>query len=120
MEILADENLPSLLIEALRKRGHDVLWVRTDTPGISDKEVLARAFLEERLLLTMDKDFGELAFHTKLPATCGIILIRITPTSPDRLSLLTISALESRNDWSGHFSVIDTRRVRMTPLPGIK
>jgi predicted nuclease of predicted toxin-antitoxin system len=77
MRLLANENFPGDAIAALRKAGHDVIWVRIDAPGISDPEVLAWAQAEDRILITFDKDFGELAFRAKLPATCGIIWFRI-------------------------------------------
>jgi predicted nuclease of predicted toxin-antitoxin system len=62
MRILADENFPGGAGAALRERGHDVTWVQSDAPGISDAEVLAHAQAEGRILVTFDKDFGELAF----------------------------------------------------------
>jgi predicted nuclease of predicted toxin-antitoxin system len=74
MRILANENLPEVVVEALRHDGHDVPWVRTESPGISDRDVLSRARLDERVVVTFDKDFGELAFRYGLPAECGIIL----------------------------------------------
>ena len=40
MRFLADENFPGDAVTALRTLGHDVLWIRTDTPGITDEEVL--------------------------------------------------------------------------------
>jgi predicted nuclease of predicted toxin-antitoxin system len=61
MRFLANENFPGAAIEALRAAGNDVAWIRVDAPGSSDPEVLARAAREERVLLTFDKDFGELA-----------------------------------------------------------
>jgi predicted nuclease of predicted toxin-antitoxin system len=68
MLLLANENFPLDAVEALRTAGHDVLWIRTESPGIADTEVLARAVAERRVLITFDKDFGELAFRSKLPA----------------------------------------------------
>ena len=61
MRILANENFPGDAIAALRLRGHDVAWVRTDAPGSSDWKVLERAQTEDRVLITFDKGFGELA-----------------------------------------------------------
>ncbi len=79
MRLLANENFPSDAVRTLRKRGHDVLWLRTDAPGCRDDDVLALARKEVRVLVTFDKDFGELAFRANLPSSCGIILFRITP-----------------------------------------
>jgi predicted nuclease of predicted toxin-antitoxin system len=117
MYVLADENFPRSAVEALRSRGHDVLWVRTSLPGISDNDVLARAAADSRLLVTFDKDFGEMAFRAKLPIDVGIVLFRIPPISATTVARAVVSVLESRNDWNGHFSVVDSTLVRMTPLP---
>jgi predicted nuclease of predicted toxin-antitoxin system len=117
LRILANENFPRAAVDALREAGHDVAWVRTDAPGSSDREVLARAKAEERLLLTFDKDFGELAFRSGLSSDSGIILFRILAPSPVFLARLTVRALGARTDWAGHFSVVENDRVRMTPLP---
>jgi predicted nuclease of predicted toxin-antitoxin system len=116
MRLLANENVPAIAVEALRAQGHDVFWIRTDAPASLDEEVLARAEAEQRILLTFDKDFGELAFRAGLPASCGIVLFRIPMHSPERVAQIAIAALESRTDWAGHFSVVGERRIRMTPL----
>ena len=50
MRILADENFPGDAVLALRERGHDVAWVRSDAPGSSDVQVIARAQAEGRVL----------------------------------------------------------------------
>ena len=67
MRILADENIPRCVVETLRRENHDVAWVRRDAPGATDRKVLARARAGNRLLLTFDMDFGELAFREGLP-----------------------------------------------------
>ncbi len=82
LRILANENFPGAAVQALRERGHDVLWVRTDSPGSTDTQVLRRAVVEARILITFDKDFGELAFGYGLPTACGIVLFRLRATSP--------------------------------------
>lgn len=117
MRILANENFPRAAVDALREAGHDVAWVRTDAPGSSDREVLSRAQHEKRLLLTFDKDFGELAFRSGLSSDSGVILFRILAPSPVFLARLAVRALAARTDWAGHFSVIENDRVRMTRLP---
>ena len=61
MHLLADENFPRLVVQELRSRGHDVVWVSEERSGISDSEVLTFATTNERLLITFDKeDFGKL------------------------------------------------------------
>ncbi len=53
MKLLANENLPLDMIEALRGAGHEVAWIRTDSPGADDVAVLARAVAENRVLITL-------------------------------------------------------------------
>jgi predicted nuclease of predicted toxin-antitoxin system len=117
MRILANENLPADAVEALRERGHDVVWIRTEAPGSSDQRVLEWAQADDRILLTFDKDFGELAFRAGFAASSGIILLRISAPSSAHIARVVVAVLESRTDWAGHFSVLEDARIRMTPLP---
>ena len=117
MRILANENFPGDAIAVLRERGHDVAWIHSDAPGSSDVEVLARAQTEDRILITFDKDFGELAFRSRLPASSGVVLFRVSMPSPSSVARIAVVALESRTDWAGHFAVIEDDRIRITPLP---
>ena len=107
------------MIAALRERVHNVAWVRTNAPGIPDRELMGRPRSEERILLTFDKDFGELAFRAGLPATAGIILLRFPPVSSAHVTRLVVAALDQRADWAGHFSVVERHRIRMRRLPAI-
>jgi predicted nuclease of predicted toxin-antitoxin system len=101
MRILANENLPGGVIASLRLNGHDVVWIREDLPGSSDIQVLERAQTENRILITFDKDFGELAFRSGLPANCGIILFRISTPSSEHIADVVVAALNQRDDWAG-------------------
>ncbi len=84
--------------------------------GAEDRAVLARAVVEERVLLTFDKDFGELAFRSKLSGRCGVILVRITPQGRERDAIRITEILLSRKDWTGAFWVINEARIRRRPL----
>lgn len=117
MRLLANENFPLDAVLALRENGHDIAWIREDARGINDKQVLERGQNEGRILITFDKDFGELAFRSKLPATSGVILFRISAPSSQHVAQVAVQAIASRTDWVGHFSVIEDNRIRMTPLP---
>jgi predicted nuclease of predicted toxin-antitoxin system len=117
LRLLANENFPGDAVMALREAGHDVIWIRTAAPGSSDSLVLAQAQTENRLLLTFDKDFGELAFRSSLPAASGVILFRIASPSAEHVARIATAVLGQRSDWAGHFSVIEDQRIRMTPLP---
>ena len=100
MRFLANENFPAEAVYALRNKGHDVAWIRTDSPGISDRKVLDRDQpdlfeTEDRILLTFDKDFGELAFRLKLLSLSGIILFRISASSSAYIAQTALAAIES-------------------------
>ena len=116
MRFLADENFPLDAVEALRQSGHDVAWIRSDAPGIADPQVLERAQAENRIVLTFDKDFGDLAFRNKLLATAGIILFRIKAPSSLVIAEKVAKAIALRDDWRGHFSVVEDDKVRMRIL----
>ncbi|MCP4157152.1 MAG: hypothetical protein GY757_56090 [bacterium] len=116
MRILADENLPGDVVNALISENFDVQWIRTISPGINDQKVLQKAQEENRILITFDKDFGELAFKYGLPASCGIVLFRIPVLPPGEIVTIVVEALKSRSDWQGHFSVVEQNRIRMRPI----
>ena len=117
MNFLADENFPRPAVQALRQAGLDVLWIAECRAGAPDDEVLALSVSTSRVLLTFDKDFGELAYHQRLPAHCGIVLFRLTPQSPDEAALLAVAAIRSLESWVGHFSVVTRQSIRMRRLP---
>ncbi|NUQ85483.1 MAG: DUF5615 family PIN-like protein [Anaerolineales bacterium] len=106
MRLLANENFPLDAVEALREAGHDVAWIREDSRGTPDEKVLQRAHEENRIVVTFDKDFGELAFRSNLPAQSEVILFRITPKSPQYIAQAAVQALASRDNWAGRFSVV--------------
>lgn len=118
LRILANENLSGTVIRELRKHGHDVVSVKESMRSEKDPVILARAQSEKRLVISHDKEFGELAFRFGLPADCGVVLIRLTGADPDSDNQRVLDVLESREDWSGHFTVVTDDRIRMRPLPG--
>ena len=117
MRILANENFPGEAVNVLRSGGHDVVWVRTAAPGSNDRAILEWSEAEKRLILTFDKDFGELAYRLRMPASSGIILFRISISSPTTVAQKVKAVLESRTDWAGYFSVIEDTQIRMRALP---
>ena len=94
-----------------------MVWIREASPGSLDSQVLARAQDENRIMITFDKDFGELAFRYGLPASCGIVLFRMSTPSSEYIARLAVAAFNQREDWAGHFSVIEDTRIRMSSLP---
>jgi predicted nuclease of predicted toxin-antitoxin system len=116
LRFLADENFPGAAVAALEAAGHDIVWVRLATPGAADADVLAAALRERRVLLTFDKDFGELAARSALPPDCGVLLFRVPAPSSDSAAQRLAARIAARDDWNGHFSVVEPGRVRMRRL----
>lgn len=117
MRILADENVPGPVVTALRAAGHDVFWAKEEAPGAPDHEVLAWAERDGRLVVTLDKDFGELAVRRGLSASSGVVLLRLRGESPSADTARAVNALTSHEHWAGHFAVVTDDRVRIRRLP---
>lgn len=113
MRLLADENIPRSIVVWLRTAGHDVLLASESGLGQSDSHWLDLAANEQRVILTSDKDFGELIFRDRL-ASFGIILLRLddlpVPQWVTRLQE-TWSVIEAGH--LGRFIVISAKRVRV-------
>ena len=117
LRFVANENISGTVIERLRAAGHDVLSVKETMRGQTDTAILARVQDEERVLITQDKGFGELAFRWGLPVSCGAILLRLGGDDSKRDNRRAIQAILSRADWVGHFSVVSDDRIRTRSLP---
>jgi predicted nuclease of predicted toxin-antitoxin system len=87
-----DACIGRVAVEQLRSEGIDVAWVGADDPSASDERVLARAHAENRVLVTLDKDFGELAVVRGLPH-CGIV--RLVGFSAKQQASETVRALQA-------------------------
>ena len=119
MRFLADENFPRPALEALRKAGWEVFSIAEERPGISDEEVAALCAEQQGILLTFDKDFGELVFRRGLSAGSGVVLFRITPESPEEAADLALALVEAQPDLRGSFCVVTRDRIRVRPMgPG--
>ena len=79
MRLLADENVPLPSIYALRSAGMEFAAVTEDAAGAGDHDVLALAERQGRVLLTFDRDFGELVFRRKATGRAGRYLRSICP-----------------------------------------
>jgi predicted nuclease of predicted toxin-antitoxin system len=113
---LADENVPGDAVEAARKAGHDVAWIKELSPSAADDVVLAKSVAESRVLETFDKDFGEMAFRHGKSATCGVVLLRPRLRSPDYLARFMVAVLGQAVTWEGNFSVAQEGKLRVVPL----
>jgi predicted nuclease of predicted toxin-antitoxin system len=116
VRFLADENIPRAVVEALAKQGHDVSTIGHFDRGAGDQQIVARAEREARVILTFDKDFGEIAFRSVLSPLCGIILLRFVPHSPEDAVAVIATAISMRDSWVGQFAVVERDRLRIRRL----
>ena len=90
----------------------EVASIQEGSPGIPDEEVLRRSVEEDRILITRDKDFGELVFKEQQPHV-GIVLLRLTEDDPATTTAAILDLLEfHRHRLAGNFTVTTGRRVR--------
>jgi predicted nuclease of predicted toxin-antitoxin system len=117
MRLLADENIPLETVRALRSAGHDVYSATEAEPGAADLRLLERAIREDRLIVTFDRDFGELAVRGTNRPAAGVLLLRISPKSADEVTRLLLDLLtQSDMTWRDHISIVDGIHVRQRPV----
>ena len=116
MKFLADENFPRPALVVLRDAGNDVRSVAEESPGLSDEEVAELCDRDERVLLTFDKDFGELVFRQGLRAGSAIVLFRLVPESPAEVHAILRSLVETGVLVAGVFCVVTRERIRTRQL----
>jgi predicted nuclease of predicted toxin-antitoxin system len=118
MRWIVDENVPRSVIRNLRELGHDVISVRESLRSATDIVVLNRAIADQGILVTQDKDFGELVFHTGAPGQYGVVLFRLTGSDLKADNDRMVAVLSGRDDWRGQFAVVTDRQIRLRALPG--
>lgn len=113
--IVADENIPALVVEALRAAGHEVAYISEIAAGIDDDEVLERARALSAILLTADKDFGELIFLRRR-ASASVVLLRLGEiTDADQAALVVALFAARGSELAAAFTVVTVDRVRIRP-----
>jgi predicted nuclease of predicted toxin-antitoxin system len=115
---VADENVDSGIVSALRDAGHAVTYVRELDPGIEDERVLRLAESQGALLLTSDKDFGELVFRQRLLHS-EVILFRLAGLPSEIKAQILVSTLATHaRELPAAFTVIGPRSLRIRPGSG--
>jgi len=113
---LADECVDAGLVMHLRSDGHDVTYVAEDAAGMPDTDVLSHAEGQHRLLLTEDKDFGDLVFRLRR-AVPGLLLLRIAPNDRHlKWARLSTAIEQFGTGLFGRYLVVEKGRLRSRPL----
>jgi predicted nuclease of predicted toxin-antitoxin system len=114
MRFLADESCDFIAVQALRAAGHDVVALAEVARGAADTAVIELARSDKRILLTEDKDFGQLVFAAGRQ-TAGVILLRWPVTSRSTLGPALVELVASHGEaLSTSFAVVEPGRVRFS------
>lgn len=117
MNFLLDESAELRLAAFLTEQGHDVTAIARDYPhALSDRQVLAIAQQEQRVLITNDRDFGDLIFRERLPH-CGVIFFRLRVQSVSAKIVWLRQILTDYADQLDQFLVVSERGVRVRRHP---
>jgi len=113
VKLFADESIDQQIVTRLRQEGHIVDYVAEMDPGITDHAVFDLANKNSAILMTADKDFGEIVFRQKqIPA--GIILLRLSGFSPLKKAAIVSSMFNQHaQELVGAFSVITATGIRI-------
>ena len=115
---LADESCDFALVRALRAENYDVVAVAETARGATDERVISLALREHRILLTEDKDFGQLVFASA-KASGGVMLIRFPASARDALPARILDVIRREGArLERSFAVVQPKRTRIVVLPG--
>jgi len=114
LKVLLDSCVWGGVRKALSDAGHDVVWAGDWTKDPGDQETLDRAHQEQRVLVTLDKDFGELAIVRGLPHSDMIRLVDLSTSEQARISI-TVLRKYRRELEAGAIITVESTRVRVRP-----
>lgn len=116
MELVADESVAYEIISLLRQNNFTIYSISENQSGIPDHEVLDIANSKGCILITEDKDFGELTYRLNKPS-CGILLIRLLNIFGIEKANLVLQAINENYDLMfNSFSVLGNKNLRIVPL----
>ena len=113
MTIVADESVDQPILDRLRSEGHVLVSIAEEEPGIDDDSVLGRANSLGAILLTADKDFGELIYRLG-HSHAGVVLIRLDGLTNDEKARIVAAAFSDHgHEFASAFSVISEASLRI-------
>lgn len=116
MRLVADEGVDQPIVAALRNAGFDVVYIAELAPGVSDQFVLQQADESGALLITADKDFGEMVFRQQ-QASHGVLLLRLSGLATESKVATVLDALEQHGgEMFTGFSVLSPGTLRIRPM----
>lgn len=117
MDFLANENFPLSSVRFLREAGHRVVSIIQEAPGSKDRDILKRAHNERLIILTFDRDYGELIYRFQALLPAGVVYFRFAPATPFEPAEILINAMERTGlSIMGKFTIVERGRVRQRSL----
>lgn len=115
-KFLVDESTGVKVVHALRIEGFDVQSVFESFPGISDTQIIQYAYNDGRIIITNDKDFGELIYRKQMPAV-GVILLRLKDESSENKIKIVLEVIDKYiTRLKSNFIVATENNIRIRPL----
>ena len=119
-KFIADVNIEKAIVDYLLESGYDIKWIPDYNCKIFDEDLIKLANKEKRILITNDKDFGELVFLQK-KISFGVILIRVKGQfTKDKVSLIKVLLKDHRDKLLNHFVVVTKTRFRFILMEELK
>ncbi|MGY6520222.1 MAG: DUF5615 family PIN-like protein [Mongoliitalea sp.] len=113
MKFLANENIPLQSIAYLIDQNIDILSIAKNFPGISDQEVIDISIKNERTIITLDSDYGELIFKLGYKPKAGVIYFRLGNFSPISIGKILFDLIIRGIDFSNSLTVVDKNSIRI-------
>jgi len=118
VRLLANENFPLPSVIILRSAGHDVVSISEVDPSALDPAVIERAVRENRIILTFDRDYGDLIFRQLVTPPPGVIYLRLVPSTPSEPAAIVLQLLAQPDiTLERRFTVVSRREIRQRNLP---
>jgi len=117
MDFLANENFPLLSDRLLREAGHRVVSIIQEAPGGKDEDILKRAHTERLIILTFDRDYGELIYRHQALPPAGVVYFRFAPATPSEPAEIPLHVMDKANlSVIGKFTIVERGRIRPRSL----
>lgn len=112
MKLLLNENIPAASSQLLKAEGFDTISIGEGFKGVSDREVIELAIVEERTIITFDRDYGELIFRYGFKPSAGVIYLRWKQFQPDEPGKYLAALLKAKSvDFSNALTVIGEANI---------
>ena len=116
LRFLVDESSGGKLAEALKEKGYDTIYCGDYSPGSPDEGILKKARNEDRVIITNDKDFGEMVFRQR-KLSCGVIFLRLKADKPSNRIKFSLAIIkEFGTKLNKKFIVVSEGRIRIRKI----